>query len=127
MHVRKMTTLFAALALFSAQMAPLQAAMLSTGEVQQQQRHQLAKAQLMAALERSEVQQKLTAMGVDIDQAKARVATLTEAEIAQLNQGINDLPAGSDFLGVALTIFIIFVITDMLGATDVFTFVHPIR
>ena len=63
MHVRKMTTLFAALALFSAQMAPLQAAMLSTGEVQQQQRHQLAKAQLMAALERSEVQQKLIAMG----------------------------------------------------------------
>lgn len=124
---RKMTALFAALALFGVQMAPLHAAMVSTGEVIQQQQHQLAKGQLLAALERTEVREKLAAMGVDADDAKARVATLTEAELAELNHGINELPAGSDILSLAVTVFIVLVITDIIGATDVFSFVHPIR
>jgi hypothetical protein len=56
------------------------------------------------------------------------VASLTDAEVARINQQIEKLPAGGDsFLGILVLIFIIFVITDALGATDIFPFVHPIK
>jgi hypothetical protein len=55
------------------------------------------------------------------------VAALTDAEVARLNQRIAELPAGGDVLGVILLIFIIFVITDAIGATDIFPFVDPVR
>ncbi len=44
------------------------------------------------------------------------------------NEGIGQLQAGGDsVLGVILLIFIVFVITDAIGATDIFPFVHPVR
>ena len=53
---------------------------------------------------------------------------MTDAEIAQINQRIAEMPAGgSSVLGVLLIIFIVFVITDVLGATDIFPFIKPIK
>ena len=66
-------------------------------------------------------------MGVDADQVKQRVAQMTDQEVATLNQRVGDLPAGGDVLGVVLLVFIVFVITDAIGATDIFPFVHPVR
>jgi hypothetical protein len=52
---------------------------------------------------------------------------MTDEEIAQLNQQIDELPAGGDVLGILLVIFIVFVITDVIGATDIFPFIHPVN
>jgi hypothetical protein len=52
---------------------------------------------------------------------------MTGDEIAQLNQQINELPAGGDILGILVLVFIIFVITDVIGATDIFPFIHPVN
>jgi hypothetical protein len=52
---------------------------------------------------------------------------MTQAEVAQLNQQIDQLPAGSGVLGIVVLIFIVFVITDVIGATDIFPFIHPVR
>ena len=60
-------------------------------------------------------------------EATARVATLTDAEIASLNQKLDELPAGGEILGILLTIFIVLLITDILGFTKVFPFTRSIR
>jgi hypothetical protein len=78
-------------------------------------------------LEREDLQQQLTALGVDVNDARNRVAGLTDAEVARISQRLAELPAGGDVLGVIVLIFIIFIITDAIGATDIFPFVHPVK
>lgn len=75
-----------------------------------------------------QVRAQLLALGVSPEWAKERARTLTDAELARINNGTGQLEAGSDsVLGVLLIIFIIFVITDVIGATDIFSFIHPVR
>jgi hypothetical protein len=86
-----------------------------------------ARTALMQALERDQVRSQLSQLGVDAEAVKTRVSQMTEQEIASLNQRLGDLPAGGDALGVILFIFVLFVVTDAIGATDIFPFVHPVR
>lgn len=78
------------------------------------------------ALESEELKAQLQTMGVDVEQLNDRIASLTPSEIQQLNTELEQQPAGG-IVGVLLTIFIVFVVTDMLCATDVFTFVKCIN
>jgi hypothetical protein len=82
---------------------------------------------LLQTLDREEIRARLTQLGVDPEAVKVRVSQMTPQEVATLNQRMADLPAGGDALGVILVIFVVFIITDALGATDIFPFVHPIR
>ncbi len=75
-----------------------------------------------------QVRAQLQALGVSPEWASERARTLTDADLARINNGTGQLEAGSDsVLGVLLVIFIVFVITDIIGATDIFPFIHPVR
>lgn len=100
-----------------------QAGIVSAADVQ----HHYDKQTLLQALDKTEVQQKLTTMGVDVNQVKDRVDHLTSAELAQINQQMDEMPAGSGVLGALVLIFIVFVITDVIGATNIFPFIHPVN
>ncbi len=79
-------------------------------------------------LQQDEARRQLESMGVSPEWAQQRAASLSDAELARINQGIGQLEAGSDsVLGILLIIFIVFIITDAIGATDIFPFVHPVR
>ena len=79
-------------------------------------------------LERADVQSRLEAYGVKADEVKARVAALNDAEVAQLAAQIDSLPAGGDsILGLLVLVFVILLITDILGLTKIFPFTRPIR
>lgn len=119
--------LLAMLGLLGAQLNPAYAAMVGTTTALQQAQHSVERSELLEMLDRETVQSQLQAMGVDAEAAKQRVAAMTDDEIQQLNARLGEMPAGGDALGIILLIFIIFIITDMLGATDIFPFVHPIR
>jgi hypothetical protein len=131
MHIlrsfKKIGSLLLAAALLGVQLAPAQAAMIGTAQVLAAEQGRLDRDKLASLLEREDLQRQLSALGVDVQHAKDRVAGLTDAEVAQLNQRIDELPAGGNALGIILLIFIIFIITDALGATDIFPFVHPIN
>lgn len=127
-HVfRKLGSLLLAMSLLGVQIAPAQAGMVSTGQMLAAEQGKLDRDKLASLLEREDLQRQLSGLGVDIQDAKDRVAALTDAEVAQINQRAAQLPAGGDALGVVLLIFIIFIITDAIGATDIFPFVDPIR
>ena len=112
-----------ALVMFSASLNSAQAGMISNATIIQQ----LDRQQAVALFDRADVRSQLTQLGVDSELAKSRVAAMSDAEITQLNQHLSDQPAGQDILGLAFMVFVVFVITDMLGATDVFPFVKNIN
>lgn len=88
---------------------------------------QPGRALLEQTLARADVVAGLQARGVSVDEARARVAALTDAEAAHVAAQIDSAPAGGDALGVILTIFVILLITDILGFTKVFPFTRTIR
>lgn len=85
------------------------------------------RARVAEFLERQDVQMQLQARGVSAEDVKARVAALTDEEAGQLANRIDSLPAGGEILGILLTLFIVLLITDILGFTKVFPFTRPIR
>ena len=103
---------------------PVQAGMVSTETaVAGAERERVA-----SFLERADVRAQLQAQGVDAMQAKARVAALTDEEAAALAARIDALPAGgADVLGVILVVFLVLLLTDILGFTKVFPFTRPVR
>lgn len=83
---------------------------------------------LLSTLERADVAAALSERGVSVDQARARVAALSDAEAAQLAQQIDTAPAGADgVLGTIVFIFVLLLVTDILGFTKVFPFTRSIR
>jgi hypothetical protein len=81
-------------------------------------------------LKREDVKAIMMVQGISPLEAKARVDSLSDAEIMQISDKMDQLPAGGDTFGVivgaAVIIFIVLLITDILGYTDIFTFVkHP--
>jgi hypothetical protein len=106
----------------------VQAAMISNDVVINRVQQSSAQAELLQTLNRSDVKQQLLDMGVNPKNIESRINMMTHEELAQLNQRIGELPAGgTDVLGVLLIIFIVFVITDIIGATDIFPFIKPVN
>jgi hypothetical protein len=89
------------------------------------------KERIVSLIERSDVRAQLESLGVNPADAKARVAALTDDEAAQLAAKIDNLPAGADaagaLIGALLIVFIVLLITDILGVTHVFPFTKPIK
>ncbi len=98
------------------------AAMIGTGEVVQAAQAQQERSRIHDTLNREDVGAKLVTLGVDPAQVKARVDALTDAEAQQLARQLDTMPAGGNALGVLLTVFLVLLITDLLGWTDVFPF-----
>lgn len=125
--IRRVAAVLAALHLFTFAEVPLaQATMIGTAEVMQQQQHTLDRQQLLKMLDDQGVQKKLEAMGVPRDQVASRINSLTNAELAQFNQQLDQAPAGG-IIGIIVLFLVIFIITDMLCATDIFSFIKCIN
>jgi len=82
---------------------------------------------LKGALAREEVQEVLTSHGIDRKEAEARVDALSDAEVLRIAEMVEQLPAGGGALGTivfaGLFVFVVLLVTDILGYTDVFPFV----
>lgn len=81
-----------------------------------------------AFLSRADVIKELQGMGVDPVTAQQRVAALSDDEVHQLYGHIQTLPAGGmDLLGTLVFIFVLLLVTDILGLTKVFPFTRPVH
>ncbi|WP_213663617.1 PA2779 family protein [Stutzerimonas stutzeri] len=110
-----------------AQIPMAQAAMIGTPEVIAEQQQQVDRQQLLTMLDDQDVQKKLESMGVDRTQVEKRINSLTPAELAQFNQQLDQAPAGAGVVGIIVLFLVIFIITDMLCATNIFNFVNCIN
>lgn len=84
-------------------------------------------ARLNATLDRADVVAALQARGVDPAAARERVAALTNDEADALATQIDRAPAGGDAIGTIVFIFVLLLITDILGFTKIFPFTRSIR
>lgn len=78
--------------------------------------------------QRDDVREYLQARGVSTESISARVDALTDAEVEAIATRLDQLPAGgNDIIGALVFIFIVLLITDILGLTDIFPFVKKHR
>lgn len=107
--------------------APAQAALIETPQVVAAAQAEHDRALINALLDRPAVQTQLEGYGVSASDAKARVAAMSDEEVARVAGRVDQLPAGGDILGALLTVFVILLITDILGFTKVFSFTRPMK
>ena len=81
---------------------------------------------ILSVLDRAEVRAQLAARGVSPSDVKARVAALTDEEAAELASRMDERPAGG-ILGAIVLVFLVLLLTDILGYTKIFPFTKPIN
>lgn len=109
---------------------PLQSAFAGMVKTGQAVSHELAgqdRARINAFIDREDVLAQLQKQGVTAGEAKARVYALTDEEAHRIAGKLDQLPAGGDILGLLFTVFIVLLVTDILGLTKVFPFTRPIK
>jgi len=103
------------------------AAMIATETVMEASQGQEARTRIKQLLEREDVRQALINQGIDPREAGARIDSLSDAEAITVGDKLDQLPAGSGALEVLLIVsliaFIVLLITDIMGYTDIFPFV----
>lgn len=104
-----------------------QAGIVATEEVVSVQAASANRDKVNGFLAREDVRQALEAQGVDAAAAVERVKAMSDAEVAQLAGRVDQAPAGGSIVGVLFTVFVILLVTDILGLTKVFPFTRSIR
>ena len=104
------------------------AAMIETESVVNTDRAQNAREYLKSLLAREEVKSALVSQGIDPLEAENRLNSLTDEEATRVADQLQALPAGGDgffttLLIVVLIVFLVLLITDIAGYTDIFPFV----
>jgi hypothetical protein len=105
---------------------PLQSAFAGMVETDQAVSHELAgqdRARINAFIDREDVLAQLQKQGVTAGEAKARVNALTDDEAHKIAGKLDQLPAGGDVVGIILIlvfIFVVLLVTDVLGFTHFF-------
>ena len=77
-------------------------------------------ARIEAFIAREDVAQQLRILGVDDSNIEARLAGLTTAELLALEGRIEQQTAGADALGVIGAVFLVLLILELVGVTDIF-------
>ena len=103
------------------------AAMVGTETVIDSARGQEARDLIHKVLAREDVQAALNEHGIDPQEAKARIDSLTDEEVIRIADQIDQLPEGAGaagFLIIALLeLVIVLIILDVTGVADIFTFI----
>ena len=83
--------------------------------------------QVNTFLARADVQKSMQERGVNGGDALQRVQFMSDTEVAQLAGRIDQAPAGGEVIGVLFTVFIILLVTDIMGLTKIFPFTRSVR
>lgn len=71
-------------------------------------------------LARADVREQMVGLGVDPAEVEARIAALTDAEVATLATHLEAAPAGGDALAVIGIVFVVLMILEFTGVIDIF-------
>ena len=126
---RLFSAFLAASILFTGSIQTVQAAMISAEQVAESSINSQGnqdRTLIVAALSREDVQAALVARGIDPVQAKDRVAALTDEEASMVASQLDTAPAGG-IIGAIVLIFLVLLLTDILGFTKIFPFTRSVR
>ena len=102
--------------------APAVAGLIDNEQLAMQAELQMKRDEVRSFMARKDVRAALLDYGVNPADVDTRIDSLTEAELLRIQHQLDQLPAGGDggVLGAILIVILIFVLLDVLGATDVF-------
>lgn len=104
-----------------------QATLVSSEQVIAGQSMQHERDRVRSLFERADVREQLLARGVDANAVKARLDALTDSEVASIAGKLDSIPVGGDIIDTMVFIFLVLLITDILGFTKVFPFTRSIH
>jgi hypothetical protein len=125
--MKRVMALLVSLAMLNTYSLPAYAGVVTTEQLMQQQLDSMDRDELVSLLDRSEVRHQLIDRGVDPEHAKQRIAALSDTQIEQIKSEIDQLPAGSGAVGILIAVLLVLIILDIIGVTNIFTFIHSQR
>ncbi len=78
-------------------------------------------AKLERVLAQEAVRDQFLQMGVSPELVEARVAALTDQELQMLETQLNELPAGGSVLAIIGIVFVVLIILEIIGVTNIFS------
>ena len=123
LHTRKYVIFFIVFQFFivSGLIPAARASLVPTQTLIATQAEESTRAQIQAMLSRDDVRTELIRLGVEPDMAGERIAALTPSELQQLQRHINELPAGGSVIAVIGVVFLVLLILELVGVTNIFT------
>ncbi len=109
---------------------PALAAPISADHVLNEQRSEQAFNERLAVtqwLQRDDVAAEMVRLGVSPAQAVERVAALSDAEVSRLYGQVDQADVAGSLAGGLALIFVVLLVTDLLGLTKIFTFTRSVR
>lgn len=103
------------------------AGMITTEAYVEQRQADERRALVTEMLQREEVRERMLGMGVNAEDVDQRVAALSDAEIAQLADRMQELPAGAGVLETLLIVALVFAVLDIAGVTNVYPFIDEVE
>ena len=101
-----------------AQAAP--AGMIGTGHLIDDEARAASLSRMEVILARHDVARQLAALGVDQAAVVERLDGLNTTELLELEGQVNNQVAGGDALGVIGAVFLVLLILELVGVTDIF-------
>ncbi len=90
------------------------------------QKTQDSRSEIIAMMDRSDIQAALEKQGVTPAEAKARIAMLSPTQVEELKTQIDTIPSGEGAVGAVvgalLIVFLVLLFLDLLGETDAYDF-----
>ena len=129
-HICRVIALpLAAVMLFvSVPVGAVQAGMVPTEDVIGTAQVEADRGKVDAFLASEQVREQLRALGIDPAEAARRASALSGEELRVIAGRIDEMPAGQSaigaIVGAIVIIFIVLLVTDLLGLTNVFGFVN---
>ena len=99
---------------------PAMAGVITTQDALSAEMRASRETQVRGAFARQDVRQAMQQMGVDPADAEGRIASLSDAELIQLQGQLDRLPAGGDALVVIGVVFLVLLILELVGVINVF-------
>jgi hypothetical protein len=95
------------------------ASMIDTQSLVQTHNLEESRARISQLVSQEQVTNRMLELGVDPVDIQARIAALTEDEVRQLEQHLDQMPAGGILATIGL-VFVILLILELTGVIDIF-------
>lgn len=100
--------------------SPATASIISTQQALSADMRASTEADVRASLARDDVRQAMQQLGVDPADADTRIASLSDAELLRMQGELDRLPAGGGALAVIGVVFVVLLILELVGVTNIF-------
>ena len=99
------------------------AGIVSTTDIVDAQQVQQERERIQNWMAREDVRDQLTSLGVNVDDATARVDSMTNEEVMIMAAKMDEMPAGAGTAELLIIGALVLVILELTGVTDIFTFI----